>query len=63
MQSSSTVTLKRILGLILRNVHCAQVVGLLQIKFNYNFDISKSVSKYANRFEPYLVWNKCILKI
>ncbi len=34
IQSSSVETLKHMLGLMLRNVHCAQVV--LQIKFNYN---------------------------
>ncbi len=33
--SSSIVTLKHTSGLILRNVHCAQLV--LLIKFNYNF--------------------------
>ncbi len=53
IQSSSIVTLKCILGLILRNVHCAQVV--LQIS------LERYVSKYVNRFELYLVWNKCIL--
>ncbi len=40
IQSSSKVTLQHILGLILRNGHCAQVV--FQIKFNYNFNVSKS---------------------
>ncbi len=39
IQFSSKVTLKHILLLILRNMHCAQVVR--QIKFNYNFYISK----------------------
>ncbi len=34
----SILTLKHILGLIFRNVHCVQVV--LQIKFNYNFYVS-----------------------
>ncbi len=41
IQSSSIETLKHILGLILRNVHCAHTV-VLHIKFNYNFYISKS---------------------
>ncbi len=40
IQFLSKVTLKHILDLILRNAHCAQVVH--QIKFNYNFYISKS---------------------
>ncbi len=47
----------------LRNVHCAQVI--LQIKFNYVFISAglerSNVSKYVNRFELYLIWNKCIL--
>ncbi len=59
IQSSSLVTLKHILGLILGNVNCAQVV--LQIKLNYDF-ISLSLegyaSKYVNRFELYLVFNQ-----
>ncbi len=44
IQSSSIVILKHISGLILRNVHCAQVV--LQIKFNYHFYISKFQTIY-----------------
>ncbi len=40
IQSSSKVTLKHILGLILRKVHCAQEV--CQIKFNYNVYIIRS---------------------
>ncbi len=40
IQFLSKVTLKHILDLILRNAHCAQ--GVRQIKFNYNFYISKS---------------------
>ncbi len=51
---SSKVTLKHILDLILRNVHCAQVA--CRIKFNYNLisvRFELSVSKYVNRFELY----------
>ncbi len=40
IQSSSKVTLQHILDLISRKVHCTQV--MCQVKFNYNFDISKS---------------------
>ncbi len=46
------MTLKHILDLVLRKVHCAQVV--CQIKFNYIFisvSLELSVSKYVNRFE------------
>ncbi len=46
------MTLKHILGLILRNGHCAQVV--FQIKFNYNFNVSKSRN---------MLIDKCIIKI
>ncbi len=46
MQSSLIVTLKHILGLILRNVRCAQVV--LQIMFNYDFYINKSRAMSVN---------------
>ncbi len=40
IQSLSKVILKHILSLILRNVHCAQVVR--QIQFHYNFYFSTS---------------------
>ncbi len=52
------------LGLTLRNVHCAQAV--LQLKFNNSFipiSLQRYVSKYINRFEPYLELNKCILNV
>ncbi len=55
-QSSSKVTLKDILGLILRNVHHAQLI--CQVKFHYNFisvSLELFLSKYVNRFELYLV--------
>ncbi len=45
---------KAVLGLIIGNMHCAQVV--LQTKLNYNFDITsmdRYVSKYVNIFELY----------
>ncbi len=58
------MALKHILGLILRNMHCEQVVP--QRKMNYNFasvSLKRYVSKYFYYFELYLVWNKCILNI
>ncbi len=48
MQSSSMVSLKHILGLILRNVHCAQVA--LQIMLNYIFYISVSLKRYVSKY-------------
>ncbi len=59
IQSLLIVTLKHILGLILRNGHCAQVI--LQIKYTGNFlflislDRHVSIYRYVNRFELYLV--------
>ncbi len=60
------MTLKHILSLLLRNVHCAQVV--LQIKLNYYYffisvSLKRYVSKHVNRFKIYVLWNKCILNI
>ncbi len=56
--------IKTILGLILRNVHCAQVAlqNSLIIIF-ISVSLEQYVSKYVNRFELYLVWNKCVLNI
>ncbi len=56
--------IKTILGLILRNVHCAQVAlqNSLIIIF-ISVSLEQYVSKYVNRFKLYLVWNKCVLNI
>ncbi len=51
IQTSSIVILKHILGLILRNVHCAQVIKLY---------ISNKIRSYNWTI---LVWTKCILNI
>ncbi len=50
IQSSSIVTLKQILGLILRN---EQTIFI-------SVSIKLSVSKYVNRLKLHFVWNKCI---
>ncbi len=54
IQSSSIVTLKHILSLILRNMHCAHVA--LQIKFNY---ICIYVRLYSHQESPivHLLWS------
>ncbi len=54
-QSSLTVTLKHILGLILRNVHCAKEE--LQIKFHYICYRLVSLERYVTKicFELYIV--------
>ncbi len=61
IQSLLIVASDHILGLILRNVDCAQVV--LQIYLNLTFisvSLEQYVCKYV-RFKLYLEWNKCIL--
>ncbi len=50
------MTLKHILGLILRNVHCAQIVIIIFTSVS----LERYVIKYVNRFKLYLVCNKCI---
>ncbi len=43
------VRVKHILGLILINVHCAQIMICISVS------LERYVSKYLNRFELYLV--------
>ncbi len=51
------VTLKYILALILRNVHCAQ------IKFKYNFYISKSRSDMSINMFLDLNYTKYVINV
>ncbi len=55
------MTLKHSLGLILRNLHLAESSTPNKVElYFYISSIEQYISKYVNRFELYLVWNKCI---